>query len=1581
MKKILSKKLFFSVILISFIFNFIIQAVIGVFDVKADTVTVYDDKYVYTYAINFMASAPKRTGNQIIKEIDSKTMYTIRYEGTGYNIKIWDDDISTFKEGKEIAAGGFDNGTVKIKKITKVSSEKVERYGYKKKQKRWNCTVTLTGTMTSAYKADNLSYTNFDSHTVTMLYIKVSPKAVSVFTNRKRWKISTPRTVTVKNNNNSKLINEVISKFGDITKEVVEAAAQAGKAVSAGTNRGNSSSNGQSTNSTSVGNSGGNSYTSAASGTSRTNQNTSTGSTSASAKIDHSDMNDNARRLYIRNLYKRVLKREPSNNEINTHFGITTYQEAVNIIFSKESNTKNNINNMTNEQFVEACYNYLLGRSADQSGKNTWINYLSRGNTRQALVKSIIQSTEFKNNTNLNTTTLTFNDKTCDACYVTLRDNGFSVIKPTATTLTMYARDIDKVTSLNLSGKNITDLSGLSNFKNLKKLNVGKNSIGDISKISALTNLEELVINDNNIKGLKGIGKLTKLTVLNLNGNPVSDMSEISQLTNLKRLYMTNCKLHYFTANLSKLTKLEEVWLENNCLCTDGIINLAAATNLKKLYLNKNQITNLSVLAKLNQLQELYANENNICNVPNFERVLKISIKNNTGALNTTTSLVDVPSIMQEVKNTKSKLYTNEDFQFTNCKLEDGRIQVDPTAKNATIIIKGGNADGTKINITNYFRNITVNDRVLAERLKSEFNLSEINEKDGKYVLALSAGTLYAKKSLDLSTPADSTEKIKDLSGIEAINQLTSINLRNNEISNFEPLSKLEKLETLDVRFNNINDFSSLKNLKSLKQLDASNNRITDINGIENLENLRDLLLSNNDIKNNLRPLNKLKDSLSTLALINNGISDLSELSELKLSNLYLGYNEISDISSINTESLENIDLENNNITMNIKGNEATLPKMIQDDCKENGGVENLECVGCEIINDKITLNEGIRVATIKVLNGKLNDTVITVQDNDAMEAPKLSVNYQLRNNNTEMLVTINADKEIQPVLGWDRINNSTGLQKIYNYNVLNQTITVSDMFGNETNQLIEFTGVVNSRIPNLTVSYSDNMRTRSDVTVTLSSSEKLHNVERSWTLSEDGQSISKVYNENTNHAYTNVLLCTERMYNIQMQPVNVEVELSIIDKDAPECTVEYSETNTTKGSVRATIWSDEEIYPLNSFEYTKTKKIDESGKTKYGIIFYYNDNSSDMIIVRDLVHNLKIVDVTVNNIDKNVDGLYAQIDETNATKGNVKLTVGANEEIFVKDNDVIANTNKQKMLNANVKKLSYNLKNMINANNTLYEVAGTVGVSQGYLKPIMLLSEGNETGNAVQSGNRIEMDLQEKELGVIEATDATNNKDLVLFNSSMIDKDELIITREDINNDDGTVTIKLKSNRTIEKTEDLGNWSLSENGQELTQIFSNNKTEVLKITDSMGNTIDYEFSIDSFDTIDYTVYYYPVEGTDQVYVVIDSDTELEELDGWELSEDKKSLCKKMSEDNKQIITIYDVNGNEQEVIIQYDFYESYTDEEKNVDETVVKTDDTQANVIIPNAGKYTAFAVITSCILTIITFFTLRKYKKNIEN
>jgi internalin A len=84
-------------------------------------------------------------------------------------------------------------------------------------------------------------------------------------------------------------------------------------------------------------------------------------------------------------------------------------------------------------------------------------------------------------------------------------------------------RNLARLTSLELSYDQITDIKPLSKLNNLKGLNLNSNQIADIKPISNLTDLTILNLNDNRIVDIKPLSNLTKLTILSLDNNPIAD--------------------------------------------------------------------------------------------------------------------------------------------------------------------------------------------------------------------------------------------------------------------------------------------------------------------------------------------------------------------------------------------------------------------------------------------------------------------------------------------------------------------------------------------------------------------------------------------------------------------------------------------------------------------------------------------------------------------------------------------------------------------------------------------------------------------------------------------------------------------------------------------------------------------------------------------------------------------------------------------------------------------------------------------------------------------------------------------------
>ncbi len=169
---------------------------------------------------------------------------------------------------------------------------------------------------------------------------------------------------------------------------------------------------------------------------------------------------------------------------------------------------------------------------------------------------------------------------------------------------------------------------------------------------------------------------------------------------------------------------------------------------------------------------------------------------------------------------------------------------------------------------------------------------------------------LSSLQSLDLSEI-----QISDISFLENLTNLQALNLTNNQISDISFLENLTGLQTLDLSDNQISDINFLENLTGLQALDLRFNHILDIRFLENLTSLQSLNLSDNQISD-ISFLENLT-GLQSLDLSENQISGISFLENLtSLQSLDLSENQISDISILeNLTGLKSLDLRSNQIS------------------------------------------------------------------------------------------------------------------------------------------------------------------------------------------------------------------------------------------------------------------------------------------------------------------------------------------------------------------------------------------------------------------------------------------------------------------------------------------------------------------------------------------------------------------------------------------------------------------------------------------------------------------------------------------
>ena len=184
--------------------------------------------------------------------------------------------------------------------------------------------------------------------------------------------------------------------------------------------------------------------------------------------------------------------------------------------------------------------------------------------------------------------------------------------------------NISSLTTLDVSGKEISNLTGIEAFRALTVLKINTNKLTSVD-LSKNTDLIELYSKSNELTSLD-ISKNTALTILHLHNNQLTslDVSKNIALTTLycghnqltsldvsKNTALTNLRSNsnqLTSFDVGKNTALIELHCSNNQLTT---LDLSKNTALTKLYCHSNQLTSLD-LSKNTALTTLDLNNNTV---------------------------------------------------------------------------------------------------------------------------------------------------------------------------------------------------------------------------------------------------------------------------------------------------------------------------------------------------------------------------------------------------------------------------------------------------------------------------------------------------------------------------------------------------------------------------------------------------------------------------------------------------------------------------------------------------------------------------------------------------------------------------------------------------------------------------------------------------------------------------------------------------------------------------------------------------------------------------------------------------------
>lgn len=212
----------------------------------------------------------------------------------------------------------------------------------------------------------------------------------------------------------------------------------------------------------------------------------------------------------------------------------------------------------------------------------------------------------------------------------------------------IYESDIDKIvekpggTSLKLAGLGIKDLSGLqlfsqkgitwifldwneltdisiiSNFKDLTKISFSGNEITDLTPLSSIQTLTNITAINNKISTIEPLQNLKNIQYINFDGNTIKDISVVQNWTELKEMSFQNNLIENIP-NLNNQVNLQQINLGNNKIQT--ISGIGDLPKLEKFEIGNNLLENLEGIQNFNNLKYLSCSNNEITQITEIQNL------------------------------------------------------------------------------------------------------------------------------------------------------------------------------------------------------------------------------------------------------------------------------------------------------------------------------------------------------------------------------------------------------------------------------------------------------------------------------------------------------------------------------------------------------------------------------------------------------------------------------------------------------------------------------------------------------------------------------------------------------------------------------------------------------------------------------------------------------------------------------------------------------------------------------------------------------------------------------------------------
>jgi Leucine-rich repeat (LRR) protein len=565
------------------------------------------------------------------------------------------------------------------------------------------------------------------------------------------------------------------------------------------------------------------------------------------------------------------------------------------------------------------------------------------------------------------------------------------------------------IKTLNVSGENITDLTGIQDFVALETLDCGGNGFSslNLSKNTALTTLNcgnntnlyrldlskntaLLYLTCNNI-GLDGdsldVSNNKALITLDCSASQIGGL-DVSQNTALTTL-LCGANANISSLDVSKNIALGRLECSNNSIKS---LDVSKNTALTQLICNNNLIKSLDVSKNI-ALTDFNCGVNKLTNLDVSKNTALNSLSCNNNAL-----------LVLNLKNDKNNLLVSLDATNNSnldCILVDNITTPVTWSKDAT----ASYSDVACINLYTAIPDLNFEQFLITKGIDTA-------PIDGKVLTS----AIASQEDLNIS----SVTNINDLMGIEGFTALKTLNISNNQyLGNFDlthnvVLTKLENnsanwyMNGLDLSKNVLlTDLILYEN--NIENIDLSNNVLLTNLDLPKAYNIRTLNISKNVLLTNFRLSNssnvKTLDVSSNTKLTHLDIQNLYQLKTMDVSNNVLLTNlTIREITGIETLDVSNnTALEKLNLSRlyNLKALDVSKNVMLTD--LNLDSIENLESL--DVSQNLALTSLNCSYSNIKTLDVSKNVALTSL---GCYGNGLISLN--LKNGHNDLLVNFNAN-------------------------------------------------------------------------------------------------------------------------------------------------------------------------------------------------------------------------------------------------------------------------------------------------------------------------------------------------------------------------------------------------------------------------------------------------------------------------------------------------------------------------------------------------------------------------------------------